>query len=94
MLAPSEQAPNPAPSFVDWEGLYLGPVHKVDHTLRFAAVLVPHPGVRDLLAWGNVWTSRNKRGRWQGVDFCSLVPQPIRDEWASNGWTDIFLTPN
>ena len=93
MLAPSSQMPMHAPDIVNWEVLYLGPVHEVDQTPLFAAVLVPHPQERDLLVWVNVWTSKNMQHEWRGVRFYEVVPERVLAEWASNGWENVFLSP-
>ena len=90
MLAPSVNTPERGPKITHWEGRYLGPVHGVDLSQLFTAVLVPHPDDVEVLVWVNVWTSRNLSGEYRGVSFCSMVPRVLTDDWRLSGWEDWY----
>ena len=90
LLAPSENTPVRGPKITHWEGRYLGPVHDVDLSQLFTAVLVPHPDDVEVLVWVNVWTSRNLSGEYRGVSFCSMVPRVLTDDWHLSGGEDRY----
>jgi hypothetical protein len=76
------------------EGTFIGPVHNVDETERFIAVLVPHPHRNwDLPVWVNVWTSQDKEGRPSSVYFCDPIPKRECDKWRGMGWIDHYMPP-
>ena len=72
-------------------GTFIGPVHNVDISQRFIAVLVPHPNRRDLPVWVNVWTSQNQAGRASSVSFCSPVQRMECINWRRRGWIDQYM---
>ena len=72
-------------------GTYLGPIHEVDVTNRFVAVLVPHPADATLLVWVNLWSSRNQAGLPASVYFCDPMPQDELTAWIRRGWQNRFL---
>ena len=88
LLPPSDASPVPGPRIQT--ASYVGPVHAVDHTATFVAVLVPHPHAADLMVWVNVWSSVNAHRSPQGVNFCHCVPADERQQWYAAGWEDRF----
>jgi hypothetical protein len=72
-------------------GTFIGPVHDVDISYRFIAIMVPHPYQRDLPVWVNVWTSQNQAGRPSHVDFCSPVQRMECINWRRQGWIDQYM---
>ena len=72
-------------------GTYLGPVHAVEYTDRFVAVLVPHPAEATLLVWVNVWTNRNEAGWLASVFFCDKVDHEEVAAWLQAGWENRFI---
>ena len=77
-------------------GTYIGPVHDIDHTGRFAAVLVPHPNEDHMLVWVNVWAAYTVfRGKLQDdVTFCKGVPKWQQLQWEARGWRNQYYFPN
>ena len=82
------EGPNLGPA-----GTYIGPVHDIDNTGRFAAVLVPHPNEEHMLVWVNVWAAYTPfRGELhQDVTFCKRVPKWQQLQWEARGWRDQYL---
>ena len=72
-------------------GTYLGPVHDVEETTRFTAVLIPHPKDATLLVWVNVWTSQNPAGEPASVFFCAKVDPEEVAGWLRAGWENKFI---
>ena len=70
-------------------GTYLGPVHKCEHTLGFASILVPHPYHREKLVWINVWGAFPKP-----VDFAQKVDDHMLQRWRAMGWQDEYVDFN
>jgi hypothetical protein len=90
LLPPSVNAPARGP-YLGGGGTFIGPVHAVDRTIRFCAVLVPHPSQQVLPVWVNVWTSENQTGRASNVWFCDQVQGMELDNWRRRGWTDQWM---
>ena len=91
MLAPSHNLPAEGPNLGP-AGTYIGPVHDIDDTGRFAAVLVPHPNEEHMLVWVNVWAAYTPfRGMLhRDVTFCRRVPKWQQHQWQARGWTDQY----
>ena len=81
------------PAFPDVEippGVYVGPVHDIDVTDTYVAVLVPHPVVGDALVWINVWCSHGKHFGDPPVDFAIKVPDHETARWYDRGWRNVY----
>ena len=94
MLAPSQNQPAEGPNLGP-AGTYIGLVHDIDHTGRFAAVLVPHPNEDHMLVWVNVWAAYTVfRGKLQDdVTFCKGVPKWQQLQWEARGWRNQSCLP-
>ena len=70
---------------------YLGPVHEVDTTHDYIAILVPHPSHQDTLVWINVWCSHGRTISDPATHFAEIVPAVVLDSWQQSGWENRFL---
>ena len=86
---PTREGPNLGPA-----GASIGPVHDIDHTVGFAAGLVPHPNEEHMLVWVNVWAYTPWRSwGFQEVTYCKRVPKRQQLQWEAGGWIDQYLGP-
>ena len=74
-------------------GMFLGPVHEIEHTKTFTSVLVPisEGAEAPFLAWVYIWSSRTANKMRRGVEFAHVVPRSETDEWRRRGWVDAYL---
>ena len=80
-------------------GTYIGPVHDVDVSAEFWAILVPFPHsgaswdpMFPSLVWISVYCAHNFHNNWnRSVAYAIRVPRSTCVEWGRNGWVNTFF---
>ena len=64
-------------------GTYLGPVHDVEVSSRFVSIRIPHPEMRDVSTWTNIWKP--------AILMALPVQKHTLQGWTRAGWRNYYV---